>query len=268
MKVEVLGNTQDGGVPHLGCDCDLCKEVRNDPGRQMHVGSILLKENSDDDTVRYLIDATPDIRYQLRGKYIDGVFITHSELGHVTGLLYFGQEGPDATGLNVYGHDGVEKFLMQNDPYRFLVDRGNIEIHNLENNNGMELQGGEIKARYFEHSLLNHPTTAYIIEGDEKKLFYLADIDRWTDEIIELMEDADIAIVDGTFWSKEEIGRYEDVPHPTIQDAMVQFEDLDTDIYFIHMNHTNPVLLEGSEERKEMQERGFDIVERGDTFEI
>jgi len=268
MRVEVLGNTQDGGVPHLGCECDLCSKVRDDPERQMHVGSILLKENSDDDTVRYLIDATPDIRYQLRGKYIDGVFITHSELGHVTGLLYFGHEGPDASGLNVYGHDRVENFLMQNDPYRYLVDRGNIEVHNLEDNDDTPLQGGEIRARYFEHSLLNHPTTAYMIEGDERKLFYLSDIDEITEEIAELIEEAEIAVIDGTFWSEDEISRYEEVPHPTIKETIDRFEDSDTEIYFTHLNHTNPVLREDSEEREEMKDRGFDIAEKGDTFEI
>ncbi|MFB6116228.1 MAG: MBL fold metallo-hydrolase [Candidatus Nanosalina sp.] len=268
MKVEVLGNVQDGGVPHLGCDCDVCVKARENPSEAKYVESILLKENDEENTARYLVNATPDIRQQVRWKYLDGIFIPHEGLGHITGLQFFGQEGPDISELSVYCCEAVEDYMMKNDPYRFLIDRNNIQIHDFNHGDIEEIRGGEIESIQFHHPHLNHDTTAYMIHGPEKKIFYLADITDFTREIEEKVEEADIAIIDGTFWSEGEIGRFEEVPHPPIRRSLDQFSDVETDIYFTHMNHTNPVLRKGSEERKELRKAGFEIVERGDSFTL
>lgn len=227
----------------------------------------MLKEDSSSNTVRYLIEATPDINMQVRGRYIDGVFLPHFHLGHVNGLLYFGREGPDASSLNVYCGEHVEDFLMKNDPYRYLVDRNNIEIHNFKEGDAMDIQGGQIAIKEHDHQL-QEKTTAYIVEGEEKTLYYLSDISELTEDIKEAISDADIAIIDGTFYSDDEIDRYEEVPHPTIEKSMDQLEDFDTEILFTHLNHTNPALREGSEERQEVEDRGFQIAEAGMEFEI
>lgn len=268
MKVEVLGNVQDGGVPHLGCGCELCEKAREDPREAKYVESILLKENNENDTARYLVNATPDIRMQVQWEYLDGIFIPHEGLGHVTGLQFFGQEGPDISELSVFTSDAVEEYMMKNDPYRFLIDRNNIEIHEFNHGDQEEIRGGEIESIQFHHPHLNHDTTAYMIHGENKKLFYLADITNFTREIEECVEKADIALIDGTFWSDDEIGRFEEVPHPPIRRSLDQFSDLETKIYFTHMNHTNPVLREDSEERKKVQENGFHVAEQGQEFTL
>ncbi len=268
MRVEVLGNAQDGGVPHLGYRLEIDEEAREDPRKQRYVSSLLLKENEDSDTVRYLIDATPDIRFQITGDYLDGVFVPHARLGHITGLLYFGEEGKEADQVSVYCNTEVEDYLMKNDPYRFLVDRGNIDIRNFGDGDTLEIQGGEIEAHSLEHSQIGHPTTGYIIRGDERTLYYLSDIPRLEDEVLDQVKEADIAIIDGTFWSEDEIDRYDQVTHPTIRDSLKKLGDFDTDIYFTHLNHTNPALREDTEEREELEEKGFEIVEKGDEFEV
>ena len=269
MKVEVLGNVQDGGVPHLGCDCDVCKNARENPGEQKFVSSLLLKENEDENSARYLVEASPDIRMQLSGgEYIDGVFIPLATLGHLTGLQYFGPEGPDASDLSVYCCEEVEDFMMKNDPYRLLIDRDNLEMQSFSDGDKVDLQGGSVESRQFYHQHVNYSTTGYMIEGEDRKLFYLADITEFTEEIEACIEEADVALIDGTFWSEDEIGRYEEVPHPEIRRSLDQFEDLDTKIYFIHMNHTNPVLREASEEREELEERGFSVADQGHEFQL
>ncbi len=268
MRVEVLGNVQDGGVPHLGCDCDICEEARADPRKQKYVSSLLLRENGDEDTVRYLIDATPDIRAQIKGDYLDGVFIAHADLGHITGLQFLGEEGKDADHVSVHCNGRVEDYMMKNDPYRLLIDRGNIQIHSFEEGDTAELQGGEIEARSIEHPQVGHPTTSYRIEGKKKVLYYISDITAWNERIIESIKEADIAVIDGTFWSKDEIDRYDEVPHPTIQDSMERMKSFDTEIYFTHLNHTNPALREESPEREELEDKGFNVAEKGMEFEL
>ncbi len=268
MKVEVLGNTQDGGVPHLGCSCELCEAAREDQRKQKYVGSILLKANSNDDSVRYLVDSTPDIRFQIKGDYLDGVFVSHGHLGHIAGLPFFGTESLDTDNLSVYCTPEMRQFIMNNDPFRLLADRNQIEIHERGNGDEVDIQGGTVEFRNILHRYVNTDKVSFMIQGEERKLYYMTDIDQWTDEAIENVKEADIAIIDGTFWSKEEIDRYEEVPHPTIQETMEMFEDTDTEIHFIHLNHTNPALREDTPERKEVEERGFNVVERGDEFEI
>ncbi|PSH01686.1 MAG: hypothetical protein BRC26_03110, partial [Nanohaloarchaea archaeon QH_8_44_6] len=165
MKVEVLGNVQDGGVPHLGCSCEVCEAAREDPRKQKYVGALLVKENNEEGSVRYLIDATPDIRYQIKGDYLDGVFISHGHLGHIDGLLFFGTEALDTDGLAVHCSQDMSNFIMNNDPYRLLIDRGNIQLHEFSEGDEVEVQGGSIQPRETLHSHVNTDTSSFMIQG-------------------------------------------------------------------------------------------------------
>lgn len=268
MKLKILGSVQDGGVPHLGCECEVCEAARDDCRNEKFVASVLLKENAKDDSVRYMIDASPDIRRQIKGDYLDGVFVSHGDLGHIAGLLYFGHESANISSLPTYATEKTYEFLRKNDPYRLLLDRENLRVNEIEDGDEIDIQGGVIEVMEVEHSALSTDTIAFKIRGEEKTVYYLSDIDEWSPAVKEAIQEADIAIIDGTFWSRDEIDRYEEVPHPPIRETMDLMENYTTEIYFTHMNHTNPVLREDSEERKELEERGFGVVEEGTTFEI
>lgn len=268
MKIKILGNVQDGGVPHLGSQLEIDKKARQDPRKQKYVSSMLLTEDDSNGAAKYLIDATPDIRMQVSQEYLDGVFIPHADIGHTLGLVFFGQEGIDSKGVNVYCNKGVEEFLMKNDPFRYLVDRQNIEIETMGHKDKQKVQGAEVKTHLYDHHLVGHNTTGYEIIGEEKTVFYLSDITEFNGDIMTRIEEADIAIIDGTFWSEDEIDRIEEVPHPPIQQSMEEMKDFDTDIYFTHLNHTNPVLREDSKERQELEEAGFNVAEQGTTWDI
>ena len=268
MKVEILGNVQDGGVPHLGCNCDVCSAAREDPRKQKYVGSLLIKENENEDSGTYLIDATPDIKYQIDGVVLDGVFLSHGHLGHIGGLPFFGTECLDTDHLPIYCTAEMRQFVMNNDPFRLMVDRNQIQLNKVNDEETVEIRGGEIEFRSVLHRYVNTDTTSFMITGQNKKLYYLTDIDEWTEEAEKTVKEADIAIVDGTFWNKKEIDRYEEVPHPTIEETMDKMEDWDTEIIFTHLNHTNPALREDTEERKELEERGFQIAQKGQEIEL
>lgn len=83
MKVTLLGTGTSGGVPSLGCGCEVCRST--DP-RDKHRRSVALLET---DTTRLLIDSGPDIREQLLPlpfKPIDAVLLTHCHYDHVAGI--------------------------------------------------------------------------------------------------------------------------------------------------------------------------------------
>ena len=54
-------------------------------------------------------------------------------------------------------------------------------------------------------------------------------------------------------------------PHPFIVESMKRFEALPPGergkIRFIHLNHTNPALLAGSEARRQIEKNGFRVAE-------
>ena len=82
------------------------------------------------------------------------------------------------------------------------------------------------------------------------------------------MKKADIALLDATFFSGEELpGRsMEEVPHPFVSETMALFEREPArtreKIHFIHFNHTNPLLWDAGK-RAEVRKRGFSLAEQG-----
>ncbi len=266
MKARILGTAQDGGIPHLGCQCDACTTARNDRSKQRFTTS--LKVFDEDKGVNYLFDATPDIRFQVEDTYIDGIFLGHGELGTITGLLYLGKESINANMVPVYCTPSVKEFLKDNYAFRLLIDRNNIVVNDIAENGPVEMMGLTVTPVGVVHRYVPTDTHAFMIETENTKLLYMTDIDYWTEEAIERVEEADIALIDGTFWSEEEIDRYERVPHPPIQESLEKLDGADTEIYFTHLNHTNPVLDPDSEERQQVEDAGFHIAEEGVELEL
>ena len=98
-------------------------------------------------------------------------------------------------------------------------------------------------------------THAFLIKGPNRTLLHLPDHDRWKTTLSHVgmrsIRDwfrhlqADVVLLDGTFWSDEEIPRQSNVPHPPISQTISLLgprRSEDIDIRFIHFNHTNPVL--------------------------
>ena len=119
-------------------------------------------------------------------------------------------------------------------------------------------------------------TAGFIITGPEKTILFIPDIDKWEKfpAITSLISGCDIALLDGTFFDGEELpGRdMREIPHPFIVESMAHFHHLpDNDkskICFIHFNHTNPLLVPGSNETIVVREAGFCIAERKMIFKI
>ena len=78
-----------------------------------------------------------------------------------------------------------------------------------------------------------------------------------------------IVLLDGTFWSKNELPRQNDVPHPPILDSLERLSNLNgkkLEVFFIHFNHTNPLLIPKSNEIKQLLDSGCKISIEGQQF--
>ncbi|MDY6768891.1 MAG: MBL fold metallo-hydrolase [Candidatus Nanohaloarchaea archaeon] len=266
MKAEFLGSAQDGGVPHLGCSCEACSAAREDPMRQRSAASLRVFDGERD--VNYIVDLSPDIRHHVGDQFIDGVFLSHAHLGHITGLLYFGKESFNADNVPVHCSRTVADFLRDTAPYRTLIDRENIVLNEFSDG-PVSVMGVTVTPVPVENKgYVTTDTHGFVIDTGETELFYVSDLDRWTGEAQERVASADIAVVDGCFWSQDEIDRYENVPHPAIRESIEVLDPDRTDIYFTHLNHTNPVLLPDSEERQQVEDAGFRIADEGMEIEL
>ena len=276
MKLVVLGSGQDGGVPQAGCGCGNCRRARSDERYRRYAPSVAVLDETKGSFL--LIDASPDLKYQLEmiadiGRdhgwgepELAGIMLTHAHLGHICGLWQLGKEAMNLREMPVYCTPAVTRFLADNYPYDALVERRNIVT--TEINDGEEFSTGKIRFTPVSvpHRNETADTMGFIISA-RKRLLYLPDVDCWTEPVLEKIRSVDTAILDGTFYTDNELPRYDEVPHPPIPDTIRQLEDARTEIIFTHINHTNPVNREGPE-REYVLERGFGIAYDGMMLKI
>jgi pyrroloquinoline quinone biosynthesis protein B len=254
----LLGTAQDGGLPQIGCDEPACRAARTDPLQRRHVASLLLVDPRT--RRRWLFDATPDLAEQVelardhppgrraqagRPPLFDGIFLTHAHLGHYTGLMYLGRESIDAKGVPVYATERMAAFLRDNGLWSQLVDRRNIELRVVVPDRAIDLGDGvRVTPMLVPHRDELSDTVGYLIEGPATAALYIPDIDQWQKwprSIRELADRVDLALLDGTFASAEEIpGRsIADIPHPLMPATRERLRGTRAALWFIHLNHTN-----------------------------
>jgi len=276
VEAIVLGIAQDGGVPHLGCRQELCVQARRDPSKRRLVASLGLIDRTAGR--RFIVDATPDFPEQvdLLGGLPDGILLTHAHIGHYLGLAQLGREVLGAKRMPVYCTPSMARFLRENGPWKRLVALENIEIREVAPGVEVELTPS-LKATAIKvpHRDEDSDTVAWLVAGATRRLLWLPDIDKWEkwDRAIEdlVRETSLIAFVDGTFFSADEIpGRsIRDIPHPLVPETVARFggkaPTSPAKVFFIHLNHTNPLLRDAAV-RRDIERKGFGIAGEGMRF--
>ncbi len=282
----ILGTIQDGGSPHIGCTRECCAPLYDAPDPDRMVVSLGLVDPTA--KKRYLFEATPDMTRQLHmlneaapfgdGKTADGIFLTHAHIGHYTGLMYLGREALNSNSVPVYTMPSMKDFLESNGPWGQLVSLNNIKPVPINHNVPVVL-GDELSVIPFlvPHRDEYSETVGFRITGPNKSAIFIPDIDKWhkwEKEISEVIKQVDYAFIDGSFYDAEEIG-YRDIseiPHPFIPETLEVLKSLGEKdrkkVYFIHFNHTNPVINADSKARQEVLDAGFRVAELGQEFKL
>ncbi len=282
VVLKVLGTIQDGGIPHMGCSKECCVNYFEHKSIRIGVSSIGVSNFKYE--TNYIVDATPDVNFQLQtligntnpSEELDGIFLTHSHMGHYAGLLNFGRESLNSNNIPVYLMPRFFDFISNNGPWDQLVSLNNIKLQRIYNNEKVILHNN----LSFTPILVPHrdeysETVGYLIEGNKKRALYIPDIDKWAKwniSIAEMIKNVDYAFLDGTFFDEKEINNRDisEIPHPFIIESLELFNNLENidkaKVYFIHLNHTNPVLNKNSEEYKRVILSGFKVAEPGMEF--
>ena len=278
--IVVLGIAQDGGAPHAACTKECCINKWDNPKLHNQVSSIGIVDPSTDEV--WMIDATPDFSSQLNSltmaqkRLFKGVFLTHAHIGHYTGLIHLGREVMGAKSVSVYAMPKMKNFLETNGPWSQLVDLKNIDIKHLNDGNKIELNNNlSIIPFKVPHRDEFSETVGYQINGPNKSLVFIPDIDKWekwNEDISLVVENNDFSLLDGTFYDINELpGRdMSKIPHPFIVESMEKLENVvnKSGVYFIHLNHTNPALNKQSKATKKIKNNGFNIAKKNQKFHL
>jgi pyrroloquinoline quinone biosynthesis protein B len=278
----VLGIAQDGGYPQAGCQQECCDRAWRDPSQRRGVSCVAIVDPMTKE--RWLIDATPDFREQLRAldklaprssvPGLTGIFLTHAHIGHYTGLMHLGREAIGARRVPVYAMPRMHEFLSNNGPWNQLVQLENIDLRSMRSDEPVALNERLTATPIpVPHRDEYSETVGFMIEGPKHSVLYISDIDkweRWDRSIEKLIAEVDVAFLDGTFFAEGEIaGRsMAEVPHPFIEESMKRFKALSPaerdKIRFIHLNHSNPALRPDSAARRQIERAGFHVAEIGE----
>jgi pyrroloquinoline quinone biosynthesis protein B len=290
-RLRILGIAQDGGLPHAGCACDRCEAAASDPAMASGATSLAVLDPGPSQHSVFLVDASPQLPAQLRllrdvrppptggtdRQPLDGVLLTHAHIGHYTGLMHLGFEVLSTHGTPIWATPAMTRFLSTHAPWSQLVKLENVAPRPVEPGTSVDLTPS-IRATpmLVPHRDEFADTVAWRFTGPNATIVFVPDTDpwaRWTDRaaVEAVFEGADVALVDGTFYSANELpGRdLSTIGHPLIVDSMSRLEArraAGMRVIFIHLNHSNPAILPDSEARAAIEAAGFEVAQVGDEI--
>ena len=280
--ITVLGNVQDAGYPHIGCEKNCCNKNFNSSAVNF-VTSLGVTDLVDNKS--FLFEATPDISKQLKflnnnyssSTIVDGVFITHAHIGHYTGLMYFGREALGAHKVPVYVMPKMKQFLESNSPWNQLIDLDNIQLREIFKNKKITISKNLIIVPFtVPHRDEFSETVGYKIIGPNKSALFIPDINKWSlwdKDIVAEVKDVDYAFLDATFFKDGEVNRpMDEIPHPFIVETINLFKNesiqVKNKIHFIHFNHTNISLQYKNPVIDSIRKLGYNFARFGDQLSL
>jgi len=306
MRITVLGSAAGGGFPQWNCNCRNCAGQRAGTLRT-HArtqSSIFIRPDNSDDGI--LFNASPDILQQIRANpalqpgralrdtAITGVVLIDGQVDHATGLFMLRER---STPLPLWCTDPVAEDLTQGNPVlRVLghycgVDRHRIALDgtpfSVPGVPGLTLRALPLQSKAAPYS----PHRDNPVPGDNigitisdqhsgRSLFYAPGLGEITPPVFDAMVNADAVMVDGTFWTDDEMltqgvgkKRAHEIGHLAQSGPGGMVEWLSrlpqrTRRLLIHINNTNPILDEDSAERAALAHAGIEVCEDGQQLQL
>ena len=299
MRITVLGSAAGGGFPQWNCNCANCAGLRagtlNAKARTQ--SSIFVQPDDSVDGV--LFNASPDILEQIRSKpalqparavrdsAIAGVVLMDGQVDHATGLFMLRER---STPLPLWCTDPVEEDLTQGNPVlRVLTHYCGVDRHRITLDGGAFTVPG-VAGLSFRALPLSSKAAPYSphrdqpVPGDNigmlitdehsgRRAFYAPGLGDITAPVFDAMTSADCVMVDGTFFTDDEMPRMglsrksaRDIGHLPQSGAGGMIEWMArlparTRRMLIHINNTNPILDENSAERATLTRAGIEVCE-------
>jgi pyrroloquinoline quinone biosynthesis protein B len=292
MWLRVLGSAAGGGFPQWNCGCPCCQAVRTGsrPCRPRTQSSVAV---SGDGRRWFLLNASPDVRAQIeafpalhprdgRTTPLQGVLLTDAEIDHSLGLLLL-REG---RGVVVHSTHAVRETLCSGTAVMRTLERYcPVEWRPVVPGVDVELADG-LSYRAFDvpttkRSRFGQPTEQGRVVGYRltdastgRSAVYLPGVQELTPEVRAQLDGCACLLVDGTCWYDDELIRlgladrtaramgHLPIAGPDGSLAQLAPLPIKRKIY-VHINNTNPVLLDDGPERRIVEEHGMEVAEDG-----
>lgn len=301
MRACVLGAAAGGGFPQWNSNATACRRARaGDPqARPRTQASVAV---SVDGAWWFLLNASPDLRQQidatpclhprhgLRSSPIAGVVLAGGEVDAIAGLLTLRERHK----FTIYSTAAIHQVLEANPIFdvlaRDVVARQSVPIGApvelaLPDGSpgGLSLELFPVPGKvplYLEESgaapaiLEGEETVGAAISDGRRRLFFIPGCARMTDALAQRLRGADVVLFDGTLWRDDEMLRAGigsktglRMGHMSVggtQGTLAAFSTLDVGRkILLHINNSNPILLEDSPERAETEAAGWEVAYDG-----
>ncbi|HKT47522.1 MAG TPA: MBL fold metallo-hydrolase [Candidatus Acidoferrales bacterium] len=308
MRVKILGSAAGGGFPQWNCACPNCSGFRDGTLRAQPRSQTQIAF-SPSPGLWFLVAASPDLRTQLVSAPelapsasrtpIAGVFLASADVDSAIGLLHL----REFQHFFVFSTAGVQKALLRenrlfrvlerSDPpvqWQTLSSKGRLGCH-LSESPGEAPDfvcstiplGGAYPDYVSEELLRSLPaddaSVAFTFEHLGKKLFVATGLSGRNPEWTKHAASADVALLDGTFWTDDELMRTgrskksaREIDHLPLSGPDGLLAQCPSDAkarkILIHINNTNPILKEDSSEHRAVLDAGFEIAYDGMEFTL
>ncbi len=299
MWVRVLGSAAGGGYPQWNCDCPACRAVRDGsrPARPRTQSSVAV---SQDRRRWFLLNAAPDIHAQIeafpalrpggpgagaqapRAVPLRAVLLTDAELDHTLGLLLLREGGCVEVHATAAVRDTLwhgTALLRTLEAYCAVRWETVVPGRDVPLGDGLSYRAFDVptkKRARFGSAAGPGRVVGYRLADARtgRALVYLPAVQELTAPVYGQLAGCSCLLVDGTCWHDDELIRLgvaaktaREMGHLPISGPGGSLELLaplpaERKIY-IHINNTNPILLEDSPERRALERHGMEVAEDG-----
>jgi pyrroloquinoline quinone biosynthesis protein B len=306
MKIRVLGAAAGGGFPQWNCNCRNCAGVRSGTIRAQARTQSSIAVRGADATGWALVNVSPDITAQLQANpafqpgralrdcAITGIVLVDGQVDHTTGLYMLRES---TRPWPIWCTDSTYADLTRGNPILSVlghfcgVDRRRIDLDGnafeMDGVSGVQWRALPVPGKPAPYS----PNRESPVPGDnlalvisdettERSAVYAPGLGAMDERVWRQMQSAACVMVDGTFWTDDEMirlgaskKRARDIGHLPQSGPGGMLEWLDklprgTRKVLIHVNNTNPILDQDSEQAAELARRGVEVAWDGMEIEL
>lgn len=296
MKIIVLGAAAGGGFPQWNvASQNNRRSFAQDPSCPQATQCSLAASANGDDWV--LLNASPDIRQQIlattelhpthapRSSPIKSVVLTGADIDAIAGLLALRERQP----LTIWATDYVLQVIRSNSIFNVL-NRELVQMKSISPGQAFEPVPGlsctpistpgkpplYLEAADGIEPLDGSSIGLRLTSAAGKTAVFMPACAEITLDILMALEGTDALFFDGTLCVDDEMIRSGEgtktgrrMGHVSMDHAISHLRDVKArKRYFIHINNTNPVFNQGSDERKIVEKSGWKIAEDGMRIEL
>jgi pyrroloquinoline quinone biosynthesis protein B len=294
MLLRILGAAAGGGFPQWNCNCPVCAGARDGSAVPRTQSSIAVRSA---DGPWVLVNASPDLRQQLAELPVDragslrtmpvgAIVLTDAEIDHTAGLLLLREAGRP---LDVYCTREVRDALTDHYPVLRMLERySGVRWHELVPGEVTAIAGSALEIEPFvtggDAPLYmgdaDGPTAVglTIREPGGGALSYAPAIAELDAELAQRLAASDCVLADGTFWTSDELvslglGTRDSwamghAPLTGEGGTLTRLAGLGPRTILIHINNSNPILLDGSPQRALARDHGVEVAHDGLEVEL